>query len=1040
MILPPNSKIQIIRGDLCKKKSDAKKLVAFICCKLLIENNCINQDLKPNSFNHYGFDSKNDEEEICEEDHDYRIKLEKVVITHKKLKRNNEEICNNYYPLFSENQFCHLFKAKSLCSFKNFEIYIYEICFSEDFYHSLNISTSCLPDKRKFGFLHKTPDLHEVFFKICPELSKLSQKTVQFICHRKVFLKEEEYYDLLIEHFFLGLSLNNNDVRFYEMLSGEKIKNSFVFNFKGKHNSAYNFKESFHKELSIFTLLKMDNSIDFDLTKKIKIYANFMENFYKIINENAYSKPEKINMTLNHDFVHFLRDNKPIDDLILQSLTNLQKIVIFELKKIKFVDLRGLKVGKYSMMERKSFLEKKLSFFLEDTDYVIYCTSLYRDFMKNLKSYVFNEKERSLTYAFPIELVIFPLGLKTLLLGQYLPFIWQQLQSLLMFNVFKSRILIPKEYACFLNEKSKKPEIYISPTSINLILYDSLIKYYQINNLDYFDLEKTQILTEKILELKKKKMLENIKYKRSRELDDLLIEFESKTRKQLHQDPRIYSRTIHNEGKIDSFKKQNFLQMKISSTEDFGFKSCSLDLNVKDLQTALTFRTYNVSDSYERLEFFGDSILKMLASLEVFFEFPLESEGFLSKKRSKIVSNSYLKKMCFKNEIYKYLLISQKTWIPNGLVLEQTNYPNQELNEEGLFKRGYVAISNKTLADVIESLTAIYYLKNKSIESAQTFLNMMGVLKNQKLNYVIKNSDENFLKTLPDSKNLLIEKFSLLEKIIGYKFKNINLLIQAFTHISFRQTINNLLYFQANEKNLFTQHENLGENDNNNTPDSDFYLNIPWNDINSFNEKIDKNSNFINHLNPSEFSYDRLEFLGDSIFDFLVVNQLYQNMLDEDPNGLSLMKAAVVNNHVLSLIALYYKFHHFLLFDNKILKGKLEGIEEKLDYYLENITVYFGENEACVKIMADVFESTIGAIFIDCGLDIKQTEKIIMNLAKKFIVQFSDKDLAYTSPLNELKKYCEERKLGIPKIKLYIYQLLDVSIFLKLNIGKYATI
>lgn len=1004
LILPASSKIQIIRGDLCKKKSDAKKLVAFICCKLLFENGCLNSDLKPSSFNHYGLCSKNDEEEIREEDEEYRLKLEKLVVTHRKIKRNNEEICNNYYPSFTENQLSGPFHRLALNSEFFIEVHIYEICFSSDFQRFLPE----IPNM-KFGLIHQNSNLHEVYFKICPEFTLLPERTVQLLCRRKVFLKEHEYYDLLLQHFFIGLAINNNDVRFFEMLTGEKIKNSFVFNFKGKNYCSYNFSSSFNKQMSLFTFLKKDNSIDFDLTKKIKKYATFMGEFYKVINENAFAKPERIKLPLNNDFIRLLRENQPVDDLVLQSITNLQKYVIFDMKKIRFIDLRKLKIGKYNMLERRGFLEKKLNCTLGENDYVIYCTSLYRDYMKNLKSYVFKEKERSLTYALPIELVIFPLGFKALLWCQFLPFIWQKLQNLMMFQKVKENLLIPKEYCCFLKNQISTPWVYNVPFSLNLILYDTIVKYFKINKIDYFDLEKTRKET-KIAILRKTKIFAQIaKLKRGRDEDELLVEYGINPIKKVNSSPFV---CLQDQKKNLSLN-DDFLKIKLTTNDKFN--SFSLNLNVKDIQTALTFRTYEFSDSYERLEFFGDSILKFLATLEVFFEYPSESEGFLSKKRSKIVSNSFLKKACIKNEIYPYILMTGKPWVPNGLSPEYTtNF--QEVSEESLIFKGYTAIPNKTLADVIESLTALYYLKNNNVEASQVFLNMVGVLKEYKLNYKVVNGDENLLKNMNFSGNLLIEKFSMLEEILGYKFQNINLLIQAFTHISFRQTINNVLYFQFNEKNFFLQHENSTENELSSL-ENDYYLNVNFSDVEAFNEKVDKNSALINKLNPSEFSYDRLEFLGDSIFDFLVENRLYNNMKDEDPNGLSLMKAAVVNNHVLSLIALYYKFNNFILFDNKLLKSKIDIFAEKVETYLENSKLYFSENESCVKVLADVFESMIGAVYIDTGLDIKKTEEIVMKLAEKFINRFASKDFANTSPLNGLKKYCEEKKLGTPKIK-----------------------
>ena len=54
--------------------------------------------------------------------------------------------------------------------------------------------------------------------------------------------------------------------------------------------------------------------------------------------------------------------------------------------------------------------------------------------------------------------------------------------------------------------------------------------------------------------------------------------------------------------------------------------------------------------------------------------------------------------------------------------------------------------------------------------------------------------------------------------------------------------------------------------------------------------------------------------------------------------------------------------------------------------------------------MADVFESLIGAIYIDTGLDLQKTERIVMGFSEKFILKFGKKEFSNTSPLNVLKK------------------------------------
>lgn len=57
----------------------------------------------------------------------------------------------------------------------------------------------------------------------------------------------------------------------------------------------------------------------------------------------------------------------------------------------------------------------------------------------------------------------------------------------------------------------------------------------------------------------------------------------------------------------------------------------------------------------ERLEMIGDSLLKLVTTIEIFRLFPLKHEGFLTEQREKVVGNLYLINMAVKLGIVKYL-------------------------------------------------------------------------------------------------------------------------------------------------------------------------------------------------------------------------------------------------------------------------------------------------------------------------------------------------------------------------------------------------
>ena len=103
---------------------------------------------------------------------------------------------------------------------------------------------------------------------------------------------------------------------------------------------------------------------------------------------------------------------------------------------------------------------------------------------------------------------------------------------------------------------------------------------------------------------------------------------------------------------------------------------------------------------------------------------------------------------------------------------------------------------------------------------------------------------------------------------------------------------------------------------------------------------LNENPNF--HLSHNE----RLEFLGDAVLELVITDYLYSKYDDVSEGMLTNWRASLVNTVILAKIAYKLKFHDFLL----VSKG-----EEKELY------------KAKTSILADVFESFIGALYLDQG-------------------------------------------------------------------------
>ena len=132
--------------------------------------------------------------------------------------------------------------------------------------------------------------------------------------------------------------------------------------------------------------------------------------------------------------------------------------------------------------------------------------------------------------------------------------------------------------------------------------------------------------------------------------------------------------------------------------------------------------------------------------------------------------------------------------------------------------------------------------------------------------------------------------------------------------------------------------------------------------------------------NPYE-SYERLEFLGDSVIGMVISDFLYQMFGDKEEGGLSRIRAKVVSQETLG---------------NK-------AMELGLGKYLRADTVRIREGESAeFSILADCFEALVGAIFADRGY--MQARKFVLTMLKDECLILSEMKgpSDYKSKLQEL--------------------------------------
>jgi len=143
-----------------------------------------------------------------------------------------------------------------------------------------------------------------------------------------------------------------------------------------------------------------------------------------------------------------------------------------------------------------------------------------------------------------------------------------------------------------------------------------------------------------------------------------------------------------------------------------------------------------------------------------------------------------------------------------------------------------------------------------------------------------------------------------------------------------------------------------------------------------------------------KLSNERLEFLGDSILGMVVSHFLYRNFTDKEEGDLTKMKAILVSEQSLNLVARSIDLGEFIY---------LSSEEEK------------SGGRAKLSIISDAFEAIIGAIFLDG--DFGCAEKLIKELLLSRLDELVQKEVSYNYK-GELLELLQSSDLGLPKYKV----------------------
>lgn len=345
-----------------------------------------------------------------------------------------------------------------------------------------------------------------------------------------------------------------------------------------------------------------------------------------------------------------------------------------------------------------------------------------------------------------------------------------------------------------------------------------------------------------------------------------------------------------------------------------------------------TFEPFNfqpgMGANYERLEFLGDSFLKMATTISIFTLIPNKDEFDYHCERMIMICNQNLFGVALQNNLKLQEYIRSKsfergTWYPVlKLVHGKTHLKTLKQMDEH-------RLADKSIADVCEALIGAAYMTTRKDSNYDLAIQAVTRLVNHKRHPMMKWKDYYAAYNMPEWQSAPAnaaerDMAQKIEETTAYKFKYPRGLRSAFRHPS----------------------------------------------------------------RPFEFdkvpTYQRLEFLGDALLDMACVDYLFHIAPDKGPQWLTEHKMAMVSNQFLGCLAVSLGFHRHILHNQPALTAQIVGYVAEItearraaedaaegagkprsDYARD----YWIEVRQPPKCIPDVLEAYIGAIFVDSKYD-----------------------------------------------------------------------
>lgn len=331
----------------------------------------------------------------------------------------------------------------------------------------------------------------------------------------------------------------------------------------------------------------------------------------------------------------------------------------------------------------------------------------------------------------------------------------------------------------------------------------------------------------------------------------------------------------------------------------------------------------------ERLEFLGDAHIKAFVTMRTFVKDKMHMQGSLTRRRNFLVSNKYLgRKIVAMDPQWPSTIAAGKS------VLKWREWRPPHVSRGS--DEPLVELSIKAIADSVEAVAGACYLKDEKL--ADQWLSRVFLLdpempgREEAEAFILQQCG--LAPGQDGTANLELHpkltRVALVEDILGYKFRNKLLCLSALTHES--------------------------------------------------------------AVDTTVRSYERLEFLGDAILSTLVTSYLFAEFSAASPGVLSALREVLVCNGLLAMLCVRLDLHiHLDHGSGALLHAIGEYLEDlaELDVHPPDSPVQDPDFAHLIpdpklrwmslqapKALADMIESLLGAVFLDSGFDVHETERV----------------------------------------------------------------